>query len=87
VLHDELLASNVICSGIDIYSHWWLYPRARQHASFYYQLSKMPRTQESVKIAAVQAAPVSFDLPKSLAKVARFTAEAAKAGADLVVFP
>lgn len=47
----------------------------------------MPRTQEIVKVAAVQAAPVSFDLPKSLAKVAHFTAEAAKAGADLVVFP
>lgn len=47
----------------------------------------MSPIQEPVKVAAVQAAPVAFDLPKSLAKVAHFTAEAAKAGADLVVFP
>ena len=47
----------------------------------------MPRMKEIVKVAAVQAAPVSFDLPKSLARVAHFTTEAAKAGADLVVFP
>ena len=42
---------------------------------------------KSVKVAAVQAAPVSFDLEKSLEKVAHFTAEAANAGANLVVFP
>lgn len=40
-----------------------------------------------VKIAAVQAAPVSFDLDKSLEKLTKLTAEAAGAGADLVVFP
>ena len=44
-------------------------------------------TQKTVKVAAVQAAPVAFDLPKTLMKVAHFAAEAAKAGADLVVFP
>ena len=49
--------------------------------------NQMPRTQETVKVAAVQAAPVAFDLPKSLMKVAQFATEAAKAGADLVVFP
>ena len=43
--------------------------------------------QKTVKVAAVQAAPVAFDLPKTLMKVAHFAAEAAKAGADLVVFP
>jgi nitrilase len=43
--------------------------------------------RQIVKVAAVQAAPVAFDLEKSLAKVASFTAEAAKEGADLVVFP
>ena len=48
---------------------------------------QMSRTLETVKVAAVQAAPVAFDLPKSLEKVAHFAAEAAKAGADLVVFP
>ena len=48
---------------------------------------QMPRAQETVKVAAVQAAPVAFDLPKSLMKVAQFATEAAKAGADLVVFP
>jgi nitrilase len=44
-------------------------------------------TSKIVKVAAVQAAPVSFDLEKSLEKVAKFTAEAAGSGADLVVFP
>lgn len=47
----------------------------------------MPRSQDTVKVAAVQAAPVAFDLPKSLNKFAHFAAEAAKAGAGLVVFP
>jgi nitrilase len=41
----------------------------------------------SVKVAIVQAAPVGFDLEKSIEKVSRFTAEAATSGADLVVFP
>ena len=40
-----------------------------------------------VKVAAVQAAPVCFDLDKSLDKLDKLTAEAAHAGADLVVFP
>jgi nitrilase len=40
-----------------------------------------------VKVAAVQAAPVSFDLDKSLDKLGKLTAEAARGGADLVVFP
>ncbi|KAF2710744.1 putative nitrilase [Pleomassaria siparia CBS 279.74] len=44
-------------------------------------------TSKMVKVAAVQAAPVSFDLEKSLEKVANLTAEAAQSGADLVVFP
>ncbi|KAF2791331.1 putative nitrilase [Melanomma pulvis-pyrius CBS 109.77] len=44
-------------------------------------------TSKVVKVAAIQAAPVSFDLEKSLEKVATFTAEAAQFGADLVVFP
>ncbi|KAK5627818.1 hypothetical protein RRF57_003533 [Xylaria bambusicola] len=40
-----------------------------------------------VKIAAVQAAPVSFDLQKSLEKLTNLAAEAATGGADLIVFP
>lgn len=40
-----------------------------------------------VKVAAVQAAPVSFDLEKSLEKLSRLAGEAAEAGADLIVFP
>lgn len=40
-----------------------------------------------VKAAAVQSSPVSFDLPKSVAKVARLVAEAAGEGAQLVVLP
>ena len=44
------------------------------------------RTQP-VKVAAVQTAPVSFNLKKSIEKIATYTAEAASNGADLVVFP
>ncbi|BEJ12691.1 hypothetical protein CspHIS471_0211510 [Cutaneotrichosporon sp. HIS471] len=40
-----------------------------------------------VKVAAVQASPVSFDLPKSIDKVARLVAEAAGNGAQLIVLP
>ncbi len=47
----------------------------------------MSRGNETIKVAAVQAAPVSFNLEKSIEKVKHFTAEAARAGADLVVFP
>lgn len=39
------------------------------------------------KVAAVQAAPVSFDLEKSLVKLEKITKDAAEAGANLVVFP
>ncbi|KAL5330305.1 hypothetical protein ACEPPN_003831 [Leptodophora sp. 'Broadleaf-Isolate-01'] len=47
----------------------------------------MARTQESVKVAAVQAAPVAFDLTATLKKVETLTAEAASQGAELVAFP
>ncbi|TDZ37763.1 Bifunctional nitrilase/nitrile hydratase NIT4 [Colletotrichum trifolii] len=47
----------------------------------------MPSTRPIIKVAAVQAAPVSFDLDKSLQKLSKLTAEAAELGADLVVFP
>ncbi|KAL7626856.1 Nitrilase [Parahypoxylon ruwenzoriense] len=40
-----------------------------------------------VKVAAVQAAAVNFDLEKSLEKLGKLVAEAAAAGADLIVFP
>jgi predicted amidohydrolase len=40
-----------------------------------------------IKVAAVQAAPHAFDLHKSLDKLAALTADAAKQGAKLVVFP
>ncbi|OHF01007.1 carbon-nitrogen hydrolase [Colletotrichum orchidophilum] len=47
----------------------------------------MGSTRSIVKVAAVQAAPVSFDLEKSLQKLSKLTEKAAQAGADLVVFP
>ncbi len=40
-----------------------------------------------VKAAVVQAAPVVFDVPRTLDKLADLTAEAGRAGADIVVFP
>ena len=39
------------------------------------------------KVAAVQAAPVGFDLDASIRKLETFTKTASKEGADLVVFP
>jgi nitrilase len=40
-----------------------------------------------VKAAVVQAAPVLFDTPRTIEKVADLTRDAAAQGADLVVFP
>ena len=40
-----------------------------------------------VRIAVIQAAPVMFDTRRSLKKLADCTADAAKQGAKLVVFP
>jgi nitrilase len=41
----------------------------------------------AVRVAVVQAAPVAFDRERTLAKVRDLTAEAARQGARLVVFP
>src|SRR5881227_3321348 len=41
----------------------------------------------TVRAAVVQAAPVLFDTPESLQKLADFVADAARRGAELVVFP
>lgn len=40
-----------------------------------------------IKAAAVQASPVQFDLPKSIAKVGKLVTEAAGQGAQLIVLP
>lgn len=45
------------------------------------------RAPEKVRVAVVQAAPVLFDTQKSLQKLADLTADAARGGAELVVFP
>lgn len=42
---------------------------------------------QRIRVAVVQAAPVLFDTPKSLQKLADLTADAAKQQAELVVFP
>ena len=42
---------------------------------------------KEVQVAVVQAAPVMFDTQRSLQKLAELTADAAKLGAGLVVFP
>ncbi len=59
-------------------------PASRPSSCRPFHLGKM---REAVKVAAVQAAPIAFDLAKSIAKVEAFTAQAASNGADLVVFP
>src|SRR5919202_3753291 len=41
----------------------------------------------TVRAAVVQAAPVAFDLEKTLDKVERLVSEAAATGTELVVFP
>jgi len=47
-----------------------------------------PYGQEAcVKVAVIQAAPVLFDLEGTLEKTARLAAEAARAGAQLLLFP
>lgn len=40
-----------------------------------------------LRVAVVQAAPILFDTPKSLKKLTDLSANAAKQGAELVVFP
>ncbi|HZD74649.1 MAG TPA: nitrilase-related carbon-nitrogen hydrolase [Actinomycetota bacterium] len=45
------------------------------------------RSGGTVKAAVVQAAPVAFDVDATLSKVERLTAECARGGADLAVFP
>jgi predicted amidohydrolase len=41
----------------------------------------------TVRAAVVQAAPVPFDTPRTLDKLAALTADAARRRAELVVFP
>jgi nitrilase len=47
----------------------------------------MSAIPESVRVAVVQAAPVMFDTPRTLQKLADLTADAVGRGARLVVFP
>jgi nitrilase len=47
----------------------------------------MSTTPDMVRVAVVQAAPVMFDARRSLQKLADLTADAARSGAKLVVFP
>ena len=47
----------------------------------------MPVLRGTVRVAVVQASPVMFDARKSIQKLADLTADAARSGARLVVFP
>src|SRR4051812_35057858 len=51
------------------------------------QIGLLPVRSGSVNVAVVQAAPVLFDTPGTLQKLADLTADAASKGAELVVFP
>src|SRR3954468_9295430 len=48
---------------------------------------EMGRGPRTVRVTVVQAAPVLFDTPGSLRKLADLTADAARQRAELVVFP
>ena len=51
------------------------------------QASRAAIQSGTVRVAVVQAAPVLFDTPRSLQKLADLAADAARKGAELVVFP
>ncbi|MBY0514841.1 MAG: nitrilase, partial [Gemmataceae bacterium] len=51
------------------------------------QIGGEPVRSGTVRVAVVQAAPVLFDTPQTLQKLAALAADAAKTGAELVVFP
>src|SRR5437870_289195 len=51
------------------------------------QASRAALRSGPVRVAVVQAAPVLFDTPRSLQKLADLAADAARTGAELVVFP
>lgn len=46
-----------------------------------------PASPGTVRAAVVQAAPALYDTPRTLQKLADLTADAARRGAGLVVFP
>ena len=45
------------------------------------------KPKPSIKVAAIQASPIAFNLPESLKKLSVLTTEAASNGAEIVVFP
>ena len=51
------------------------------------QFGPGPARNGAVRVAVVQAAPVLFDTPRTLQKLADLAADAARKGAQLVVFP
>src|SRR5205085_7919720 len=51
------------------------------------QIGLPPVRSSPVNVAVVQAAPVLFDTPRTLQKLADLAADAARTGAELVVFP
>lgn len=53
----------------------------------YNQIGLPPARSGPVNVAVVQAAPVLFDTPRTLQKLADLAADAARKGAKLVVFP
>ncbi len=48
---------------------------------------RAPRASASVRVAAAQFSPSSGDIPRNLARIDRLLSEAARNGANLVVFP
>ena len=52
----------------------------------YNQIGLPPARTDPVNVAVVQAAPVLFDTPRTLQKLAGLAADAARQGAELLVF-
>lgn len=50
-------------------------------------MSSEPESGRIIRVASVQAAPVSYDLQETLKKVNKLAREAQEQGAQLVVFP
>jgi nitrilase len=73
---------------MDLAKTWTLHLHGRRKSNRMTQdPPASPRSTEPYIAACIQAAPVAFDLPRTLEKTRDLAADAAKAGAKLILFP